>query len=141
MLRFSQYLVELKFADLNPRTGEWKQIPVSTLKHAQTEPPENIDTELFALLDKSYAYIGGHVDFRKPSDLPANHTIWWGVDLDGDKKPDVVQFAKDTPYGTKWTGGATDGSPAAKAKYIDSVVTRLRTQATSVRCLTPSCTS
>jgi len=127
MKSFQEFLAELSFADLRPRTGEWKSVPLHVLQKAQREPAPNIDTELFDLLDKSYSYIGGHVDFRKPSDIPANHTIWYAVDVDGDKAPDAVKFGKKTPYGLKWTGGATDGSPEAKQKYIQNTVDALKT--------------
>lgn len=70
----------------------------------------------------------GHVDFKKPSDIPANHTIWYAVDVDGDKDPDAVKFGKQTSHGTKWTGGATDGSPAAKQAYLDNTVQRLKSR-------------
>jgi hypothetical protein len=100
---------------------------VSVLKKAGHEPAPNIDTELYDLLVKSYAYIGGYPDFNKPSDIPANHTIWYAVDVDGDKAPEAVKFAKSTQYGTKWTGGATDGSSQGKQEYIDQTVNNLRT--------------
>lgn len=126
MLRFYQFLKEFRFADLHPKQGEWKQIPVGVLKKAQNEPAPNIDTELYDLLRTSYASIGGHIDFKKPSDLPANHTIWHAIDTDGDKKPEALSFAKQTPYGVKMTGAATDGSDAGKRAYIDSRVSLLK---------------
>jgi hypothetical protein len=128
MFTFREFLREFTFADLHPKTGQWMKIPVEKLKQAQHAPPTNIDTELFDLLDTSYAYIGGHVDFQRPSDLPANHTLWYAVDTDGDKAPEALKFAKSTPYGTKWTGGATDGSAAGKAAYISDTVKSLKTK-------------
>ena len=128
MKSFRAFLTETDFADLKPTKGQWTSIPTSLLRKAQTEPPRNIDHELYDLLDKSYSYIGGHVDFKKPSDIPANHTIWYAVDVDGDKDPDAVKFGKQTSHGTKWTGGATDGSPAAKQAYLDNTVQRLKSR-------------
>jgi hypothetical protein len=127
MRTFQQFLREFQFADLHPKPGQWERIPTTVLQHAQHEPAPNIDTELFDLLDKSYAYIGGHVDFQRPSDIPANHTIWYGIDIDGDAHPEGVKFGKPTPFGTKWTGGATDGSPLAKQRYITDTVKLLNT--------------
>lgn len=127
MLKFAQFITEADFADLKPHPGKWEKVPVPMLTKAQHEPAPNIDTELFDLLHKSYAYIGGHVDFQKPSDIPSNHTIWYAVDVDGDKVPNALKFGKQTVFGTKWTGGATDGSPAAKQQYIDNTVKALRT--------------
>ena len=110
------------FANLHPKQNQWQHIPVEDLEKAKHESPSNIDTELFNLLDKSYAYVGGHVDFKKPSDLPGNHTIWYGIDFDGDNIPDALRFGKKTPYGTKWTGGASNGTPEAKQKYLEQVI-------------------
>ena len=123
----SPAVTETTFADLHPETGVWTHMPTSMLKHADHEPPVNIDDQLYDLLAKAYSYIGGHVDFRKPSDIPANHTIWYGLDTDGDKVPNAVKFGKDTPFGRKWTGSATDGSPAAKKDIIDDTVRLMRT--------------
>lgn len=112
------------FADLHPSKGQWEPIPAQTLvKNQHTSP--SIDTELFDLIDTTYSYIGGHVDFRRPSDLPANHTIWYGTDVDGDKEPDATVFGKRNHAGVKWTGLASDGTPAAKAALIDYMVKRL----------------
>ena len=127
MKSYKEFINETSFADLNPRKGTWERVPVSMMKKAQREPPENIDTELFDLIATSYSYIGGHVDFQKPSDIPANHTIWYAVDTDGDGAPDALKFAKQTPHGTKWTGGATDGSLEAISEYIHNTVDALMT--------------
>jgi hypothetical protein len=127
MQRFVEWLLEKSFADYHPHLGQWTALPVSDLVHAQHEPPSNIDTELFDLLNKSYAYIGGHVDFHSASDLPANHTIWYAIDVDGDTVPDAVKFGKQTPFGMKWTGGATNGTPVAKQAYITNTVEMLTT--------------
>ena len=123
----SPAVTETTFADLHPHPDQWLKIPPSVLQHAEDEPPVNIDNELFDLLAKSYAYIGGHVDFKKPSDIPANHTIWYAVDTNYDQKPDVVRFGKQSLFGTKWTGGASTGEPAAKQIYVTAVINSLRT--------------
>lgn len=124
---FQDFLREWKFSDLNARKGEWKAIPVDKLQSAQREPSPNIDTELFDLIDAAYNYIGGHIDFRRPSDLPSNHNIWYATDTDGDREPDAVLFAKSNPYGTKWTGAASKPTPEAKKAFLEKFVTLLRT--------------
>ena len=127
MYRFLHWLHERTFADLHPKTGQWQKIPLSTMTKAQHEPAPNIDTELFDLLSASYAYIGGYPDFQKASDIPSNHTVWYGLDTDGDKDPDAVKFGKETSFGLKWTGGATDGTTQAKAAYVQNMVKMLTT--------------
>jgi hypothetical protein len=126
MKSFREFLQETSFADLHPKTGTWEKIPVPVLQRAQQQPPVNIDTELFNLLSTAYAYVGGHVDFKKPSDIPANHTIWYAIDVNGDDVPDAVKAAKNTPHGIKWTVGAADATPEAKQAYIQGTVDALR---------------
>lgn len=128
MLRFQDFLREFKFADLSPKTGEWKQIPVTGLQAAQHEPPTNIDTELFDLINTSYGSIGGHIDFRRPSDLPGNHTIWYAVDTDGDKEPNAVTFGKKVAGGMKWTGLASDGTSEGKYKALEAIAKQLKSR-------------
>jgi hypothetical protein len=70
--------------------------------------------------------VGGYPDFNRPSDLPSNHTVWYGIDTDADKDPNAVKFGKQTPYGTKWTGGATDGSDEAKIRYVQDTAKLLQ---------------
>lgn len=127
MLGFKDYLTEITFSDLKPQKGKWETVSVKAMSDAQREKAPNINTELFDLLDKSYAYIGGHVNIRKPNDLPSDYPVWYAVDTSGDKEPDAVKFAKKTSFGIKWTGGATDGTPEAKQKYIEAHVASLRT--------------
>lgn len=123
MKSFRQFVAEsTEFADLKPQTGQWKKIPVPLMNKAKHEPPDNIDMELFRLLDRTYEYVGGHIDFKKPSDLPANHTIWYAVDMDGNDKPDAVIVGKETQYGVKQTAMGTDGTPGAIKATLDRMV-------------------
>jgi len=123
MLTFNEFV----FADLRPQTDKWEKIPVDVLVKSQHAPKPNIDTELFDLISKSYSYVGGHVDFPNAESLPSNHILWYAVDVDGDKDPDAVKFGKPTPYGTKWTGGGSDGSPAGKYAYVEQTMKALAT--------------
>lgn len=128
MLRFLDFLREFRFADLHPHKGRWQQIATDVLTRAQHDPdPNNIDAELFDLLSKTYSYIGGYVDFKSPSDIPANHTLWYAVDIDGDAVPDAVEFAKSTPHGVKWTGAATNGTSTAKSEFLSDFINKLNT--------------
>lgn len=123
----SVVLRERVFRDLHPTPKRWVTVPTDDMVNAQGKPPVTIDTQLFDLIDRSYQDIGGHVDFQSPSDLPGNHSIWTAIDLDGNMEPDAVIFGKRTPYGTKWTGLATDGSREAKIAALDSHVKHLQT--------------
>lgn len=128
MQSFRDFIREMSFKDLTPRPNTWTKIPVATMKAAQTEPTPNIDTELFDLISKAYAYMGGHVDFQKPADLPGDHMLWYGIDIDRDQMPDALKFGKMSATGTKWTGMATNGSHDAKREVVQSLVTSLKTR-------------
>jgi hypothetical protein len=88
----------------------------------------NITKEIFDLIDKTYASIGGHVDFSKPSDLPSDYTFWVGADTDNDPDVDVVRFGKQGPGGLKLAGSGTDGSDAAKQMMINKTAKMLNTK-------------
>ena len=66
--------------------------------------------DLFDLIDNAYKSIGGHVKFKKPSDvMDPELQFWRAADLDDDPELDVVYFGKVTPYGVKHTGIGHDG--------------------------------
>lgn len=110
------FVKEKKFSDYNPNKGDWVDIPLGDISN----DPENIDItdELYALIEPSYAPIGGHIDFQKPADLPSNHTHWTAVDVDGDPEPDAVRVGKQKTGGLKMTAGASDGTTAGKKAYV-----------------------
>lgn len=102
-------------------------MPTDMIRQAHDEPGTNIDDELFDLISATYGAIGGYPDFITPAHLPANHSIWYATDVDADTEPDAVGWGKDTRFGTKWTGLANDGTPAAKSTAIAELVGKLRT--------------
>lgn len=115
--RWRTFVKEKKFSDFNVGKNKWFDIPVGDIK----TDPENVDItdELFALIQKSYAPIGGHVDFQKPEDLPSNHTHWTAIDVDADPEPDALRVGKKKSGGLKMTAGASDGSPEGKKAYVE----------------------
>jgi len=67
--------------------------------------------DLFDLIDNAYKSIGGHVKFKKPSDVMDPELQYWrAADLDDDPELDVVYFGKVTPSGVKHTGIGHDGN-------------------------------
>ena len=114
--KWRKFLGEKKFADYDPPENQWIDIPVGDLSH----DTENVDLtdEFFKLIDTAYSKIGGHFDFKKASDVPADHDVWSAVDIDGDAVPDAVRFGKRKPKGVKLTGSGHDGSRAAKQAYL-----------------------
>lgn len=87
-----------------------------------------ISRDIFNLIDRTYAPIGGHVDFSKPSDLPSDFTFWVGTNTDNDPEIDAVRFGKQGPGGLKLAGSGTDGTDAAKQVMINKTAKMLRTK-------------
>ena len=74
------------------------------------EEKKQAQQDLFDLIDNAYKSIGGHVKFKKPSDVMDPELQYWrAADLDDDPELDVVYFGKVTPYGVKHTGIGHDG--------------------------------
>jgi len=74
------------------------------------EEKKQAQQDLFDLIDNAYKSIGGHVKFKKPSDVMDPELQYWrAADLDDDPELDVVYFGKVTPYGIKHTGIGHDG--------------------------------
>jgi len=74
------------------------------------EEKKQAQQDLFDLIDNAYASIGGHVKFKKPSDvMDPELEFWKAADIDDDPELDVVYFGKKTPFGTKHTGIGHDG--------------------------------
>lgn len=127
MLSYKQFLNEKSFADLKAPKDKWVNIPINIFGKDQ-----EINKELFDLIDKSYQYVGGHSNYKSPDDLPGGkdndlNIVWYGVDIDNDPQPDVTIASKKTPYGMKNVLGATDGTPEAKIQYVLNTMERLTT--------------
>lgn len=127
MKTFKQFIREGKFSDLGSKKGEWVDIPINLFGKDQV-----INKELFDLINKSYQYIGGHINYTKPEDLPFGKdgndiVIWHGIDLDDDPEPDAITATKKTPYGMKRVLGSTDGLEVTKKALVLRTVERLNT--------------
>lgn len=110
-------LNEKVFADYEAPKNKWIDIPTGDFEH----DPENVDLtdEIYGLINTAYSKIGGHFDFKKASDVPADHDEWIAADVDGDPDPDAVRFGKKTPHGVKLTGSGHDGSRGGKIAYLE----------------------
>ena len=85
-------------------------------KYVQVTDPkelEDLQFQLFDLIQNAYASIGGHVKFKSPSDvLDPELTYWKVADVDDDPEIDVTTFGKNTSKGIKHTGLGHDGERA-----------------------------
>ena len=82
-------------------------------KYVQVTDPkelEDLQSQLFDLIQNAYASIGGHVNFKSPSDVMDPELTYWKVaDIDSDPEIDVTTFGKTTKHGIKHTGLGHDG--------------------------------
>jgi len=90
--------------------NNWIKMNPQTL----TRDPE-LQKELYDIIVKTYAPIGGHFDFQSPSDIPSDHDYWVAIDVDDDPEPDAVRIGKAKSFGIKFTASGTDGGEKAKA--------------------------
>ena len=123
---------ELRFRDLSKK-NVWTKIDPELLRQNKKEAEEetNINDELYDILDKSYSKIGGHAEFKKPSDLPSNYTGWAAIDVDDDPGPDALRVWRIDPQGNiKLTAGGSDGSPMGKDVFLRKTVEMLNTPGT-----------
>lgn len=115
-------LVEKLYKEYDVKKKEWKHFTGKDIEKSKDGANKDLTDELFDMISKAYASIGGHVAYKKASDLPAKADSWSAVDIDSDPEPDVVNFYKNTKNGKKSVGSATDGTDLAKKFLLASKV-------------------
>ena len=78
---------------------------------------ESVKDELYAMIQQTYAPIGGHFKITDAGSLD-RYSYWVVEDLDDDPEIDVALLGKPE-HGTKMGAAGNDGSPAASAAYKD----------------------
>lgn len=109
------YCLREDFADHHAK-DLWAEVTPEELR----DDPQ-IGQAIIDIITKSYASLGGHPDFKQPRDLESSEYRLIGVDIDADTDADVIRIAKTTRFGQKSVAGATDGTPAAKQIYQQSL--------------------
>ena len=128
MKSFGQYIIAEKrdgtvASITHGKKRKWNRAPLHMLGK-----DNDVTSDIFDIIQKTYAPIGGHVDFKTAKDLPSDFSQWLVTDIDKDPELDAVTFAKGAPGGQKLTGTATDGSPAAKKIMLNKINKVLRTK-------------
>lgn len=126
MKRFRKYFAERDGSVEKVTKGKknkWFDIPPDDLGKNN-----DITKDIYGIIDKTYSSIGGHVHFKKSTDLPYKYTNWIGADTDDDPDIDVVRFSKKTKAGMKFGGSATDGTAAAKKLMLKKTANLLNTK-------------
>jgi hypothetical protein len=129
MKSFNQYIITEKrdgsvASITHGKKRKWNRVPLHMLHRKDID----ITKDIFDIIQTTYKPIGGHIDLKALSDMPSDFTQWLITDIDKDPEVDAVTFAKGGPGGSKLTGSATDGSPAAKKVMLNKVAKLLRTK-------------
>lgn len=112
------------FADhYGDQHGSWVELSQSDLE----EHPEIYD-EIFSIIDQSYAYIGGHANYRSANAVRSSDiSLFALIDLDDDREVDAASMSKRTEFGQKKLASATDGTKAAKSALKTQIGKELTT--------------
>ena len=79
--------------------------------------------DIFNMINSSYAYIGGHIEFKNPEDvINSDLNFWIGADVDSDPEVDTIIAGKKTNYGIKITTSAQDGGRDAKISVSKKMI-------------------
>jgi len=103
--------------------GKWVKVTSSVLK----KNPEILD-DLFGMLTKTYAPIGGHLKFKDASSLISPELSIFAVDVDDDPDADAFGISKKKPAGSKSVASGSDGTRAGKDAVIKRSASNLKTR-------------
>jgi hypothetical protein len=85
--------------------------------------------EIIDLINKSYAHVGGNLEFKNANDIKNSDVSYWILkDIDDDPDPEIALGGKDTPKGKKITVMSQDGSSPAKKDAILKMIELMKTR-------------
>lgn len=119
------FLNERSAEIIGARKGKWEKIDISKFSK---EELNDLEKDFFGLIDTAYKPIGGHVNFKRPSDVFADKDIdfWKGIDIDDDPELDVIVFGRSSRYGIKLVGVGHDGKKESKREYLENKAEKLQ---------------
>ena len=119
MLSFRNYIKEAKFSDLNPKKGEWKNIPILNMKEeiqlkqgeweviTSNSAKEELGKNLIDLVKIAYSKTPKGSFIQTIADIiPSN---WFVVDLDADPEAEATVFYRTDRPDEKWVGKKIQG--------------------------------
>jgi len=110
LLEFINFLVEDEFSKLGVKNQ-------TVTVDGNSKIGQDVAGDVFDMIQKSYAKIGGHAKIKTPADIAREYPVWQLADVDDDPEPDVARLNSKsaTTGGLKGGATATDGGPKAKA--------------------------
>jgi hypothetical protein len=99
------------------------------LTHEDLKDKPEIYEEVYDMITKSYAYIGGHANYTSADKIRQDDSIsvFALIDSDDDDQADAVRMYKKTSHGKKIIATATDGDRANSAVIRDRIAKDLKT--------------
>jgi hypothetical protein len=99
--------------EINIPKNKWTTIPSSELK--------DYDEEIFKLISTAYAPIGGHPNYKSPSDVSGNESDaeYEAIDLDDDPEIDAISVMKQKSAGKKLVATGHDDTKPSRSKVVN----------------------
>ena len=126
-----KYYTKLKEMEKSFKEGGYfsDRYPKNEYIQLSNEDIHDFKEDIFNIINSSYAYIGGHIEFQKPDDIVnSDLNFWIGADIDADPEVDTIIGGKKTNFGTKLTASAQDGSRDAKISVMKKMAELLKTK-------------
>lgn len=104
-------------------------LPKNTYVELSSRDAAEFADEIIDLIGKSYAHVGGNLEFRNANDIKNSDVSYWILkDIDDDPDPEIALGGKDTPKGKKITVMSQDGSSPAKKDAILKMIELMKTR-------------
>jgi len=104
-------------------------LPKNTYVELSSSDAADYADDIIELINKSYAHVGGNLEFRNANDIKNSDISYWILkDIDNDPDPEIAFGGKDTPKGKKITVMSQDGSSPAKKDAILKMIELMKTR-------------
>ena len=99
----------------------FEDFPKNKWVYLTQDEKEEFAIELFNLIDNAYASIGGHPNYKSPSDVMGAErgSDYMVIDLDDDPEFDAVKVSKKRTAGNKSVAMGHDGTKPAKSAAVN----------------------
>lgn len=98
-----------------------ENLPKNVWIELDDEEKEIYQQEIFDLISNAYSPIGGHPNYKTPSDVTdaEGESSYQVIDLDDDEEIDAVSVEKNRESGRKSVAMGHDGTPPAKSAAVN----------------------
>jgi hypothetical protein len=109
--------------------NEKLDLPKNQYMEVSSRDAAEFADEIIDLINKSYAHVGGNIEFKNAGDIKNSDVSYWILkDIDNDPDPEIAFGGKETPSGKKITVMSQDGSREAKKDAILKMIELMKTR-------------